>query len=322
MNMRGKIEGICVSREKGTEKTAVSEARLVENYGIEGDAHAGTWHRQVSILSYEKEEEFNRQGANVGFGSFGENLIVSGVDVHELPVGTKLIIGEAVLEITQIGKECHNHCNIYKRMGRCIMPHVGVFAKVINGGLIKPGDEAEAVMPGKNRPFSAAVIVMSDKAASGERKDKSGVTAEKILKAAGYEVVGVTILPDEGEMLKRELINLADRRHVDVIFTSGGTGFSSRDVTPEATIEVCDRMANGIAEAIRGYSMTITKRAMFSRGVSGIRKSTLIVNLPGSPKAVEEALTFLLPELQHGLKVLRNEVSECANVQLVEKTGH
>lgn len=310
--MSGKIEGICVSREKGTEKTGVSEAKLVENYGIEGDAHGGTWHRQVSILSYEKEEEFNRQGANVGFGAFGENLIISGIDVHELPVGAKLIIGEAMLEITQIGKECHNHCNIYKRMGRCIMPHVGVFTKVISGGIIRPGDAVETVMPEKDRPFSAAVIVMSDKAASGEREDKSGVTAESILKAAGYKVVELMILPDDGEMLKKELVNLADRRRVDVIFTSGGTGFSARDFTPEATAEVCERMANGIAEAIRDYSMTITKRAMFSRGVSGIRKNTLIVNLPGSPKAVEESLTFLLPELPHGLKVLRNEVSECA----------
>ncbi len=315
MNMSGKIEGICVSRDKGTEKTELSEARLAVNHGIEGDAHAGTWHRQVSILSYEKEEEFNRQGANVGFGAFGENLVVSGIDVHELPVGAKLVIGEAELEITQIGKECHNHCNIYKRMGKCIMPHVGVFAKVVNGGIIRPGDAVQAVMPEEDRQFTAAVIVMSDKASSGEREDKSGVTAESILKAAGYKVVEVMVLPDEAENLKKELINFADRRCVDVVFTSGGTGFSTRDVTPEATIEVCDRMANGIAEAIRAYSMTITKRAMFSRGVSGIRKNTLIVNLPGSPKAVEEALTFLLPELTHGLKVLRNEVSECASVR-------
>ncbi len=312
MNMSGKIEGICISREKGTEKKGVSEAKLIENHGIEGDAHAGTWHRQVSILSYEKEEEFNRQGANISFGAFGENLIVSGINVVELQVGARLMVGEAVLEVTQIGKECHNHCNIYKRMGKCIMPQEGIFTKVINGGVIRPGDEVKVVMPDENRPFSAAVIVLSDKASAGEREDKSGAIAEKILKSEGYDVVGLMILPDDGEMLKRELINFADRRHVDVIFTSGGTGFSDRDVTPEATEEVCDRMACGISEALRAYSMTITKRAMFSRGVSGIRKSTLIVNLPGSPKAVEESLEFLLPELPHGLKVLRNEVSECA----------
>jgi len=112
--------------------------------------------------------------------------------------------------------------------------------------------------------------------------------------------------------LEKELIRLADQRQLNVIFTTGGTGFSERDRTPEATVNVCDRMANGIAEAIRNYSMTITKRAMFSRAVSGIRKKTLIINLPGSPKAVQEALEFLLPELGHGLGILRGTEGECA----------
>ena len=112
--------------------------------------------------------------------------------------------------------------------------------------------------------------------------------------------------------LEKELIRLADQRQLNVIFTTGGTGFSERDRTPEATVNVCDRMANGIAEAIRNYSMTITKRAMFSRAVSGIRKTTLIINHPGSPKAVQEALEFLLPELGHGLGILRGTEGECA----------
>ena len=120
--------------------------------------------------------------------------------------------------------------------------------------------------------------------------------------------------PDEKEALKKELKRLADQRQINVVFTTGGTGFSERDVTPEATIEVCNRMANGIAEAIRNYSMTITPRAMFSRGVSGIRGKTLIINLPGSPKAVKEALRFLLPHLEHGLEVLRGTSREYARV--------
>ena len=111
--------------------------------------------------------------------------------------------------------------------------------------------------------------------------------------------------------LEKELIRLADQRQLNVIFTTGGTGFSERDRTPEATVNVCDRMANGIAEAIRNYSMTITDRAMFSRAVSGLRKKTLIINLPGSPKAVTEALEYILPKLPHGLDVLRGNVQEC-----------
>ena len=134
----------------------------------------------------------------------------------------------------------------------------------------------------------------------------------EMLKDAGYDIKETILLPDEQKKLEKELIRLADQRQLNVIFTTGGTGFSERDRTPEATVNVCDRMANGIAEAIRNYSMTITPRAMFSRAVSGLRGRTLIVNLPGSPKAVQEALEYLLPHLEHGISVLRGNVSECA----------
>ena len=133
-----------------------------------------------------------------------------------------------------------------------------------------------------------------------------------MLKEAGYDVVETILLPDERVGLERQMKRLADQRQVSLILTTGGTGFSPRDITPEATIAVCDRMARGIAEAIRGYSMTITRRAMLSRAESGIRKGTLIVNLPGSPKAVKESLEFILPELAHGLGILRGSEGECA----------
>lgn len=157
-----------------------------------------------------------------------------------------------------------------------------------------------------------AVITLSDKGFAGEREDKSGPKVAEMAKSAGYDIKEMILLPDEQKELEKELIRLADQRQIDVVFTTGGTGFSERDRTPEATIKVCDRMANGIAEAIRNYSMSITKRAMFSRAVSGIRKKTLIINLPGSPKAVQEALEYLLPELGHGLGILRGTESECA----------
>ena len=127
----------------------------------------------------------------------------------------------------------------------------------------------------------------------------------------GYDVIETLLLPDGEQPLKHQLMRLADQRQVNVIFTTGGTGFAERDVTPEATQAVCDRMAMGIADAIRNYSMTITDRAMFSRAVSGLRKKTLIINLPGSPKAVTEALEYILPKLPHGLDVLRGNVQEC-----------
>lgn len=307
----GILKAICISEKRGTQKTEIPKARILENWGIEGDAHGGNWHRQISLLSMEKIEEFRRKGAEIDFGAFGENLIVEGYDLRTLPVGTRFRIGDVVLEMTQIGKECHNHCEIYKKMGDCIMPREGVFAKVICGGSVKKGDRVEMIPPEADRPFTAAVITLSDKGSAGEREDLSGPLICRMVKEAGYEVAETLLLPDERAPLEHQMKRLADQRQVNLILTTGGTGFSPRDITPEATIAVCDRMARGIAEAIRGYSMTITKRAMLSRAESGIRGGTLIVNLPGSPKAVRESLEFILPELSHGLGILRRSEGEC-----------
>ncbi len=308
----GKIQAICVSERRGTKKHEVLRAELKEKWGIVGDAHAGDWHRQVSLLSQEKIDEFRSKGADIAYGDFGENLVVEGYDLAALPTGTRLKIGSVVLEVTQIGKECHSHCEIYQRMGECIMPREGIFARVLHGGCIEKGDAVEQIPAEGGQPYTAAVITLSDKGYAGEREDRSGPTVREMLLEDGYEVVETLILPDEQEMLEYELKRLADSRQVHLILTTGGTGFSKRDITPEATIAVCDRMARGIAEAIRAYSMTITKRAMLSRGESGIRKGTLIVNLPGSPKAVKEALEYILPELKHGLGILSGREGECA----------
>jgi len=139
--MEGTIRGICISEKKGTQKHEVPEAELVEEWGIQGDAHAGKWHRQVSLLGLGQIEEFRARGADVAFGAFGENLVVEGFRFRELPVGTVFQIGDVVLEMTQIGKECHSHCEIYKKMGDCIMPREGVFARVLHGGTIRKGDK-------------------------------------------------------------------------------------------------------------------------------------------------------------------------------------
>lgn len=233
-SLLGTVRAICISRVRGVEKESVPEGHFLKDYGIEGDAHAGHWHRQVSLLSYDKVEEFNKRGADVKDGAFGENLVVEGLDFRSLPVGTRLYAGDVVLEMTQIGKECHSHCAIYKRMGECIMPREGVFAEVLQEGVIRPGDVMRAVLPDAARPFRAAVITLSDKGARGEREDASGPAAAEMLREAGYEVVETLLLPDEPAKLKTQLIRLADGRQVDLILTSGGTGFSLRDQTPEA----------------------------------------------------------------------------------------
>lgn len=308
----GIVKAVCVSQKKGTEKQNVDRVHVKPRHGIVGDAHAGDWHRQVSLLSYDKVKAFNEKGANVDHGAFGENLVVEGIDFRRLPVGSLLLAGTAVLQMTQIGKECHSHCAIFKRMGACIMPHEGVFAQVDKEGDICVGDQMTVVLPKPDRPFSAAVVTVSDKAARGQRVDESGPAAKAVLETAGFQVVETLVVPDEPELLKTQLKRLADGRQVDLVVTSGGTGFSRRDLTPEATMAVSDRNAPGIAECMRSRSMEITSRAMLSRGVSVIRKSTLIINLPGSPRAVEESLGFLLDSLPHGLEILRGTGGECA----------
>ena len=309
--IEGIVHAICISERRGVEKHPIDSAVFKVNYGIEGDAHAGNWHRQVSLLSYDKVLDFNKRGADVKDGAFGENLVVEGIDFRGLPVGTKLYCSDVVLKMTQIGKECHSHCAIYQRMGECIMPKQGVFAEVIKEGTIKKGDLMRAELPPAGSPLRAAVVVMSDKGAAGEREDLSGPEAEEILKSKGYEVIERKLISDDKAGIKKELIRLCDQRQPDLIITSGGTGMSLRDNTPEATLEICDRQVPGIAEAVRAESMKYTKRAMLSRGVSAIRNKTLIVNLPGSPKAVRESLDIIMDSLEHGLRLMRGEDGEC-----------
>lgn len=136
----GVVKAVCISEKKGTQKQNVKTVQVLEDFGFEKDAHAGKWHRQVSLLSYEKIEEFRRKGAEVEFGAFGENLVVSGYDFKTLPIGTKFQCNDVVLELTQIGKECHHGCQIFQTMGDCIMPREGVFCKVLHGGTITEGD--------------------------------------------------------------------------------------------------------------------------------------------------------------------------------------
>lgn len=308
----GVIKAVCTSDIKGIQKTEQAAIELRPNWGIEGDAHAAPWHRQVSLLSFEQIEAFKNRGAEVGNGAFGENIIVEGFDLKSLPVGTRFTCNDVVLELTQIGKQCHAHCAIYHQMGDCIMPREGVFAKVLHGGHIKVGDEMKLIPRTQPLPWQAAVITLSDKGARGEREDKSGPAIVQRLEAEGYEVVEQILLADDAAALKTTLTRLADQRQLDLILTTGGTGFGPRDVTPEATMAVATRLAPGIAEAIRAASLAITPRAMLSRAVSVIRGKTLIVNLPGSPKAVCESMDVFLPQMPHALGLLRGEVNDCA----------
>ena len=157
-----------------------------------------------------------------------------------------------------------------------------------------------------------AIITSSDTGYRGEREDLSGPAIREIVEKNGYKVVSMDILPDDRAMLSKKMAELADNNTAEPILTTGGTGFSPRDIMPEATEDIIDRRVPGIPEAMRAYSMTITKRAMLSRATAGIRKKTLIVNLPGCPKAVKESLEYIIDPLAHGIEIMTGEAGNCA----------
>lgn len=160
--------------------------------------------------------------------------------------------------------------------------------------------------------IKVGIITASDKGSRGEREDKSGVVIKEMVEAQGFKVVDYVILPDERDQLAETMKTWCDEKRVDLILTTGGTGFAKRDCTPEATLDIVEKQVPGIPEAMRYYSLQITPRAMLSRAAAGIRKDTLIINLPGSPKAVRENLESIMGSLQHGIEILIGSASECA----------
>jgi len=163
--------------------------------------------------------------------------------------------------------------------------------------------------------IKTAILTISDKGSKGERIDGTGPAIRRELEKSEYEICYYKIIPDEKEEIEKELINICDNLKIDLVITNGGTGFSKRDVTPEATKAVIEKYVPGIGEAMRMKSLSITPRAMLSRGISGIRGNSLIINLPGSPKAAVENLLFILPAVPHGIGILKGEANECARTE-------
>ncbi len=345
----GEIVAVCMSAERGVQKRPVNEIELVAGHGIRGDGHAGHWHRQVSLLALESADKLRGRGIEIGPGDFAENVLTRGVDVAHLPIGTRLQAGgDAVLEVTQIGKECHEGCAIRQITGDCVMPREGVFCRVLAPGILRPGDEilvlahqheaaqvtmqeskdgaARRTSPGASRdvtrevspqgpPYPTALVVLSDSRSSGQRRDEVIPTCRTHLEGSVLALVASEVIPDDPATIQTTLQQFIERVDIALILTSGGTGFAPRDHTPEATRAVIDREAPGLAELLRLRGLEHTPHAMLSRGVAGIARNTLIINLPGSPKAVREGLDTLLPILPHTLETLRGNVSECADTR-------
>ncbi len=309
--IQGKVKYVCSSSRRGP-KHRVDEIHLVRGHGISGDVHAGNWHRQVSLLAEEDIDYMRSKGLELEPGAFGENIVTEGLDLLDLQVGRRFYVGEhAVLQITQHGKHCPAPCVIFYKTGECIMPNKGVFARVLRSGTVKSGDELRTADELDEVRF--AVLTLSDKGASGQREDTSGpLVVDMLSSAIKGSLVVQEILPDDRESIEDRLKDLADEQICDLIVTTGGTGLSPRDVTPDATLAVVDRLIPGMAEAMRLEGLEHTPHAMLSRAVCGQRGQTIIVNLSGSPKAVEEQLSVLLPALPHALQTATGIPQDCA----------
>ena len=312
MNTAGIVRSICISKDRGTPKTPVPSCSILPRLGIEGDGHAGYGHRQVSVLSEASFARMVEKLPGLSYGAFAENIVTAGIDWTPVPIGRKVRFGtEAILQVTQHGKTCHAPCAIFAATGECIMPTEGTFFAVRCGGRLAVGDSVH-LDPDLER-IRFAVVTVSDRSAAGVREDRSGALVsglvEKHLTALR---VDYRVVPDDREMIAAALVELCDERGVDLVLTSGGTGLAPRDVTPEATAGVVDRPIPGMAEAMRAAGLAHTPHAMLSRGICGQRGYSLIVNLSGSPTAVQEQFETILPALPHAMTVTSGLPQDCA----------
>ena len=309
----GKIEAICVSEKKGERKTPVESVSVRADFGIVSDAHGGSWHRQISLLAAEDIATVREKLPDIKPGDFAENIIVSGVDLAAMGLGSRLRIGKDVqLSITQLGKVCHTPCQIYHQTGDCIMPRLGLFARVTEGGEIHVGDEAEVIEIILPETYQAVVLTISDRCSRGEADDTAGPAVAELLKASlPAHIYATEIIPDEQQEISDRMKHYCDGHSIDLVVAVGGTGFSPRDVTPEAARAVIERATPGLDEAMRFASLAKTPRAILSRSVSGICGQTLIVTLPGSLRASTENIDSVIGALGHGLAKLRGDPADC-----------
>ena len=298
------ILSVNISEKKGVVKTPVNSIILNET-GIEGDAHAGYWHRQVSLLAQESIEKAEiTAGASFPPGTFAENFTTRGIELHKTAPFDKFINCEIELEVTQIGKKCHNTCAIGKQIGNCIMPLEGIFCRVIRGGEVTPGMVFEYVP----RVIKVKIITLSDRAFKGVYKDESGPNIQRLMSTHFSAInrhfsIENVILPDDKMQLEQE-IEKAVKNAADIIITAGGTGIGARDITPETVKPLLTKEITGIMELIRVKYGTINPNAALSRSIAGVIGNTLIYCLPGSVKATFEYINEITPTIEHSFRMI------------------
>ena len=300
--MKGIVYSVNIGEKKGEIKKPVDKIELIEDFGVKGDCHAQKGiNKQVSLLSWERmNEEFFclKDKIDIKPGIFAENITTERIDLRKLKIGDKLKINEVVIEISEIGKKCHLYCEIYKKVGKCIMPKEGIFGRVLKGGIIKKGDIIEIIPK-----IDVAILTISDGCYKGERIDESGKYLKEKVEEKGWNVIKYEIVPDEKEMIEKKLIEFCNL--CNLILTTGGTGVGPRDITPEATQNVIEKNIPGIPEILRIKTYEKSKFSVLSRGIAGIKGESLIINLPGSLKGVIDCFEILSDLILHSIEMIR-----------------
>ncbi|MDF1573042.1 MAG: molybdopterin-binding protein [Bacteroidales bacterium] len=293
------VVSVNISEEKGTVKVPVSEIELYDQ-GVKGDAHAGSWHRQVSLLARESIAQAEAAaGEKFPDGTFAENITTAGIEIHKTNILDRFENDTVALEVTQIGKKCHAKCAIGRKVGNCIMPLEGIFARVTGAGVLKPGDRLEY----HPKIFRSKIITLSDRASAGTYEDQSGPEIEKECTAwAEKNRLNVrfdsAIIPDDREVFENELKASLSGQY-DMLFTTGSTGIGARDIAPETIAGFLEKEIPGIMEMIRSKYGAEKPNAFLSRSICGTTGKTLVFALPGSPKAVREYLEEIRKVLFH-----------------------
>jgi len=300
--MVGKVVAVCKSVHKGEQKVNIGKAQLIQNFGMDGDAHAGPWDNHIRLLAQESIHKAFKRGLKVGPGDFSEHITTRGIELTNLSVGTKLKIGEVVLEITQKGKVCPGRCNIFNLIGDCIMPKEGVYAKVLEGGMVTVGSEIKIMLDAK------IGIIYAAKASRDENPISNILSVN--LNRWGVKASQNIVKAKDRNSLKSSIEEMCEDG-VDIILIVGGVGVSSEDFAPEVLIESIERELPGVANNVRENLLDEEDLIIF-RGRAGIKDRTIIVNLPDNKRVLGEDLFELLIMLDKISLELTNTV-ECTN---------
>ena len=300
------VKSVNISTAKGTIKKPVDKITLSE-IGIAEDAHSGSWHRQLSLLGV---ESLNKQAIKAkrefAYGEFAENITTEGLEIYKTKPFDMFVSENVELMVTQIGKECHSNCDIFREIGDCVMPREGIFCKVTKGMGVEltAGAKLEYVP----KVFKIKLITLSDRASKGEYKDLSGVKLKRRVKDYFTSIDRLfesdsIIIPDDEEILRSLITNSVNEKY-DIIITTGGTGIGPRDITPDVINPMIEKEIPGIMELIRVKYGQIKHQALLSRSIAGVIGDTLVYTLPGSRKAVAEYMDEITPTIMHSMYML------------------